>query len=291
MRTENKTHFIVLLSLLVLLICPVLGQKKIKESDLRPQYQEWLNLVAYIIMPQEKDVFLRLTSDIDRDIFIQSFWKQRDPTPGTPENEYRDEIQKRFAYVNKEFSKDTPRPGWMTDRGRIYMILGPPQYRESITLPELQPCELWTYYGDISKGLPNYFGLIFFRRGGSGEYKLYSPALDGPKSLIIRTPSLDVNLEDPAEVYKMLAERAPTIAPYVFSIVPQEGFYAAEPSVFTEVYMASIYESPYKNVNPAYATHFLDYKGIVSTEYLTNFVDSDQGSGPGNSLPPLFSRP
>ncbi|MGQ9673218.1 MAG: GWxTD domain-containing protein, partial [Candidatus Aminicenantales bacterium] len=274
---ENMRRIAFLIAALssLCLIGSAVGQKKLKESDLSPKYQEWLNLVAYIILPQEKDVFLRLASDFDRDIFIESFWKQRDPTPGTLENEYKDEVLKRFAYVNKEFSRDTPRPGWMTDRGRIYMILGAPQYRESITLPELQPCELWTYYGDVSKGLPNYFGLVFFRRGGSGEYKLYSPALDGPKSLIIKTPSLEVDLDNPLEVYQMLAERAPTIAPYVYSIVPQEGFYAAEPSTFTEAYMASIYESPYKNINPSYATHFLNYKGLVSTEYLTNFVDSD----------------
>jgi hypothetical protein len=74
---------------------------KVSEKDLAPQYQEWLHLVAYHIQPVERDVFLQLRSDRDRDIFIETFWKQRDPTPGTPENEYKDELIKRFQYVNQ----------------------------------------------------------------------------------------------------------------------------------------------------------------------------------------------
>lgn len=252
-----------------------LGQKKFKESDLPEKYREWLNIVAYIILPQEKDVFLRLQNDFERDIFIESFWKQRDPTPGTPQNEYKEEIYKRWNYVNKEFRKDTPRPGWMTDRGRIYMILGEPKSRESITARDLQPCELWTYYGDVSKGQPSLFGLLFFRRGGSGEYKLYSPMVDGPKSLIIKTPSLDLNVEDPWEIYAWLREYYPTIAPFILSVVPHDPTLGVEPSTYSEIILAEILDAPRKEVNPSYATHFLDYKGIVTTEYLTNFVDSD----------------
>lgn len=251
------------------------AQKKLQVSDLPAKYQEWLNQVAYIILPQEKDVFLRLQNDFERDIFIESFWKQRDPTPGTPQNEYKDEIYRRWTYVNKEFRKDTPRPGWMTDRGRIYMILGEPKSRESITSPQLQPCELWTYYGDASKGQPSLFGLLFFRRGGSGEYKLYSPMVDGPKSLIIKTPSLELNVEDPWEIYAWLREYYPTIAPFVLSVVPHDPTLGVEPSTYSEIILAEILDAPRKEVNPSYATHFLDYKGVVTTEYLTNFVDSD----------------
>lgn len=53
-----------------------------QEADLRPRFQEFFNLTQYIILPPESEVFLQLTTDRDRDIFIQSFWKQRDPTPG-----------------------------------------------------------------------------------------------------------------------------------------------------------------------------------------------------------------
>jgi GWxTD domain-containing protein len=257
-------------------------QKKIKESDLVPKYQEWLNLVTYIILPQEKDVFLRLSNDFERDIFINAFWKQRDPTPGTPENEYKQEMEKRFLYVNKEFHKDTPRPGWMTDRGRIYMILGEPQSRDKISAPEVQPCELWTYYGDVSKDQPTYFGLIFFRRGGSGEYQLYSPSTDGPTKLAVYMPGATVNgealdgwMQDATKVYQYIREHAPDVAPFVLSIVPNDVSFEMDASLSSETRLAQILESPRKDINPAYATHFMNYKGIVSTDYLTNFVDSE----------------
>jgi GWxTD domain-containing protein len=265
---------------LVLVLCTVLApcllsQKKVKEEDLAPRYREWLNLVAYHILPQEKDVFLQLQKDFERDIFIESFWRQRDPTPGTPENEFKNEINERFRYVSTEFSRGTTRPGWMTDRGRIYMTLGAPQSREKITLPELQPCELWSYYGDTSQGQPTYFGLIFFRRAGIGEYTLYSPVGDGPKKLIIYTPNLGLNPDSNWDVVQYIRELAPTLAPYTLSIIPQDYGLNMDPSPRSEIQLAQILESPRKSINPAYATHFLNYRGIVSTEYLTNFVDSE----------------
>jgi len=251
------------------------AQKRVKVSELPAKYQEWLNLISYIILPQEKGVFLQLQNDFDRDIFIESFWKQRDPTPGTPQNEYKEEINKRFIYVNTEFSKGTSRPGWMTDRGRIYMIMGEPQGRDKITLPELYPCELWSYYGDTSKGQPTYFGLIFFRRQGIGEFTLYSPVGDGPKSLIIYSPTMSFNPDSRWDVLQYIRELAPTLAPYTLSIIPQDSTLDVEPSVRSEILMAQILDSPRKSVNPSYATHFLNYRGMVSTEYLTNFVDSE----------------
>lgn len=96
---------LVFLSLFILLSGGLVSQTKISEKDLPQQYQEWLKLVSYIIQPVERDVFMRLVNNRDRDIFIETFWKQRDPTPGTPENEYKDEIIKRFQYVNQNFGR------------------------------------------------------------------------------------------------------------------------------------------------------------------------------------------
>ncbi|OGD18711.1 MAG: hypothetical protein A2W03_08685 [Candidatus Aminicenantes bacterium RBG_16_63_16] len=270
---------ILCLAVLSLFLLSAAGQKKTpksaKPAPLGPKYQEWLDLTTYIILPQEKEVFSKLQSDFERDIFIETFWKQRDPTPGTPENEYRQEIRKRFDYVNKEFSRDTPRPGWMTDRGRIYMILGEPQGRERISLPELHPAELWSYYGDTSKGLPTYFGLVFFRRQGIGEYTLYSPAGDGPKSLVVYMPNLGFNPDSITDVVVYIREYAPTLAPFTLSIIPQDTSLDLDPTVRSEIQMAQILESPRKNINPSYATHFMNYKGLVSTEYLTNYVECE----------------
>jgi len=123
--------------------------KKIKEKDLPKKYRDFLDLVAYIILPEEKEVFLQLTNDRDRDLFIESFWKQRDPTPGTPQNEFKEEHIRRFNYANKFFSRNSPREGWRTDMGRFYIILGPPTSIERFegTLG-VYPTQVWYYYGD-----------------------------------------------------------------------------------------------------------------------------------------------
>jgi GWxTD domain-containing protein len=249
-----------------------ISQKKIKEEDLSLKYQEWLKQVTYFILPQEKDVFLRLDNDRERDIFVETFWKQRDPTPGTPENEYREEMKNRFEYVTKEFRKGSGREGWMTDMGRIYMILGKPVSRESFTLPELYPCETWSYYGNESKGMPPSFGFIFFRRAGLGEFKLYSPAVDGPKSLFVGTSEVP---DDAWEGYERIREIAPTLAPLVLSIIPNDMSADFGPSLRSDITLATILGSPRKEVSASYATHFLNYKGMVSTDYLTNYVDCE----------------
>ena len=103
------------------------------EKDFGPKHKDRLKLVNAIILPVEREVFLKLAGDADRDIFIESFWKQRDPTPGTPENEFKDEIVRRFAHVNKFYKRGTPREGWMMDmrriqdlyEGRPYPLQGP----------------------------------------------------------------------------------------------------------------------------------------------------------------------
>ena len=253
------------------------GQKKplptLKESDLPKKYQEWLKLVSYIILPVERDVFLKLTMDRDRDIFIESFWRQRDPTPDTPQNEFKDEHNRRFNYANGYYKRGTPREGWMTDMGRIYIILGPARSIERFEgVKGVHTCQVWYYYGEAGKKLPTYFGLVFYQRGGSGEFKLYNPTSDGPVSLLVETQGLDVT--DFEKVYDKIKELAPTLAGIAFSIIPGRYPYNFVPSPQNNFILADIFESPRKNINPVYATHFLAYKGVVSTEYMTNFVES-----------------
>jgi GWxTD domain-containing protein len=267
-----------LLSIVVLFLVSgsfLSGQQKLKESDLPDKYRDWLKLVSYIILPVENDVFLKLTTDRDRDIFIETFWKQLDPTPGTPENEYKDEHIKRFNYANKFYGRGTTREGWQTDMGRIYIILGAPMSVEQFeTTLDIVPCQAWTYYGDLSKDLPTHFVLLFYQKGGIGEYKLYDPISDGPAALLMNKWDLDpTNYED---LYERIKERAPTLADISISLVPGEYVYEGfTPSPQNNIIMANILQSPRKGINASYATHFLDYKGIVSTEYLTNYIESD----------------
>ena len=249
------------------------AQQKVKEKDLIQRYQDWLKQTQYIIHAEEKEVFLQLTSDRERDIFIVTFWKQRDPTPGTPQNEYKDEHIRRFQYASKWFSKGSSKPGWMTDRGRIYIILGEPvskdRYPSNISL---YPCEVWSYYGDVSLGLPNHFSLVFFQRQGVGEYQLYDPVSDGPSALLLQGRNMDpFNYE---ALYNEIREVAPALALVSLSLIPGEFNYGFQPSPRNAIILADILNSPKEMVNPAYSTHFLDLRGVVSTEYLTNFVEN-----------------
>ena len=257
----------------LLAILPAAGQKT-AGRDLALKYQDWLDLVAYQIQPVEKDVFLKLTDDRDRDVFVESFWKQRDPTPGTPKNEYREELLKRFQYVNEFYGRGTTREGWKTDMGRIHMILGPPASVEHFEATiGLVPCYSWSYYGDARRGLPPQFYLLFYQRGGVGEFKLYDPVSDGPTRLLLDQK----DISDPFDygaLFEKIKELAPALAEIAIARIPGEYNYDLSPSPRNAILLADILESPKKDVNPSYATHFLEYKGLVSTEYLTNFVES-----------------
>jgi GWxTD domain-containing protein len=95
-------------------------------SPAQSPYQKWLNEdVVYIITSYERAAFLDLKTDTDREQFIEAFWLRRDPTPGTPENEYRKEHYRRIAVTNARFSA-AGKAGWRTDRGRMYILFGPP---------------------------------------------------------------------------------------------------------------------------------------------------------------------
>ncbi|MCJ7487188.1 MAG: GWxTD domain-containing protein [Candidatus Aminicenantes bacterium] len=152
----------------------ILGQSKIALPE---PYKKWLDEeVVYIITSHERDVFLSLQADKERDIFVEAFWKHRDPEPATPKNEFEEEHYRRLNYANATFGRSTPLPGWKTDRGRIHILLGPPKNIEQYTnVNGVHPVEIWFYLGDPELGLPTGFNVIFFKRDGAGDYILYSP--------------------------------------------------------------------------------------------------------------------
>ena len=108
-------------------------------------YQKWLDEeVVYLISADERRAFLRLTTDDERQQFIEQFWLRRDPTPGTEENEFKEEMYRRIAFTNDHFTAGIP--GWKTDRGAIYMRYGPPDSLDAHgATPATYPYETWTY--------------------------------------------------------------------------------------------------------------------------------------------------
>lgn len=269
-----KTKISIIILFFLLMTSVFASQQKLKEKDLPSKYQDWLSLTKYIIQDKELDVFMQLTNNRERDIFMEAFWNLRDPTPGTPQNERKEEIIKRFDYANYRLGSGSGRRGWMTDQGRIYIILGPPvSIERNPSSSDIYPNEIWSYYGDITKGLPSHFALVFFRRGGVGELKLYDPVSDGPVSLFIFGKNMDsTNYE---ALYEKLVEVAPILALSSLSIIPGDIPLAFQPSLDSLLLMTNILDSAKREVTPTYATHFLDYKGIVDTEYMTNFVESE----------------
>lgn len=270
---------IILFSFLALFFLSVLpaynSQQKISAKDLPEAYRKWLEEeVVYIITPREKKVFLQLENDRERDMFIEAFWKHRDPNPNTPENEFRKEHYRRIAHANQYFGKESPGPGWRSDMGRIYILLGEPSYTEKYeNLSQVYPTIIWFYEGMSEYGLPNAFNVVFFKKTGIGEYELYSPIKFGPQSLLIHYKGDPSNY---LSAYNELLQIQPNIASVSLSFIPGESTYSLSPSIASEVLISSkIPTAPQKKVEDAYAEKLLKYKDFVEVEYTANYIDND----------------
>jgi GWxTD domain-containing protein len=109
-------------------------ERKQKEKDLfkelDSQYKKWLTEdVVYIITPEERSAFLHFSTNEEREQFIEAFWARRNPDPDSPENTFKEEHYRRIAYANEHYASGIP--GWKTDRGRIYIMWGPPDEVQS----------------------------------------------------------------------------------------------------------------------------------------------------------------
>ncbi|HSY59994.1 MAG TPA: GWxTD domain-containing protein [Terriglobales bacterium] len=99
-------------------------------KELDSQYKKWLNEdVIYIITPEERSAFVHLQTNEEREQFIEQFWQRRNPDPDTAENTFKEEHYRRIAYTNEHYASGIP--GWKTDRGRIYIMWGPPDEIDS----------------------------------------------------------------------------------------------------------------------------------------------------------------
>lgn len=154
-----------------------------QESEEGDYFAKWLNQdVLYIITDEERDVFQKLSTPEEKERFIEQFWLRRDTTPGIFANEFKDEHYRRLAYVNERFGSGIP--GWKTDRGRVYIIFGPPDEidshsgagtylrptREGGGATQTYPFEVW-WYRHID-GVADDVEYEFVDRSWSGEFKL-----------------------------------------------------------------------------------------------------------------------
>jgi len=158
------------------------SDKELKK-ELDSQYKKWLDEdVVYIISPEERSAFLHLATNEEREQFIEQFWQRRNPDPDSADNTFKEEHYRRIAYVNEHFSSGIP--GWKADRGRIYIMWGPPDEIEShpsggsYNRPSSEgggetstyPFEDWRYR--YLEGIGENVELEFVDPTMSGEYKL-----------------------------------------------------------------------------------------------------------------------
>ncbi len=176
---------------------------KVIKPTLDPQSQKFLDIIRYIITPQEERIFREMPPE-DWAEFVADFWRRRDPDPATEANEFRNQYYSRLATADRAFR--TAIPGWMTDRGRVFILLGPPtdvirksmgehttEFRkgtrvlssdliEEGTRTE-RPTEIWVYNQH-----PDYFSgplrLVFVDYDSTGDYKLTTDVEVKPFSMM-----------------------------------------------------------------------------------------------------------
>ena len=156
-----------------------------RKKDKNPPLKEWVEgPVLYLISREEERAFKRLEADNDRALFIERFWKRRDPDPETLSNGYRKLFWERVVEANSRFI-DSPKPGWKTDRGKVHILYGPPTRIEDdlhLRTPEGTGLIRWVYEGRPSQRRDlDPLVIVPFVRDGTGEYRLsYDPELSSP---------------------------------------------------------------------------------------------------------------
>jgi GWxTD domain-containing protein len=161
-RARKTTFFLGAVAVLLLLLagCSAKGGSV---RTLPDDEKEFLSEVRYLISKKERKIF-KSTPPEERRKFIEEFWKVRDPDPTTEENEFRDEYYRRIELANHLFHEGGK--GWLSDRGRILILLGEPERRDvyptGYTFYE-PPVEIW-FYGT--------FPVIFIDTHREGIYRL-----------------------------------------------------------------------------------------------------------------------
>ena len=166
---------------LLAILFSAMAQAEVGTPRLKPEYQKWLTEdVRWIITDQERKDFLSLATDSARDKFVVDFWKRRNPTPGSATNVFKEEHYRRLAFANEHFAANLP--GWRTDRGRIYVVYGPPDSIDAHPLAEHANAfgsssdysyEIWHY--KHMNGIGDNQNLRFVDVCRCGDYRMAMP--------------------------------------------------------------------------------------------------------------------
>jgi Ca-activated chloride channel family protein len=153
------------------------SERKERTAKLTERHRQFLADVEPIISTVERDTFLQLETDAQRDVFIEDFWRRRDILRGTTGHAARDDYFERLEYVREKFEQV------MSDRGRVYLLHGEPGAMIDINCPRFfVPIQVW-YYPQIT-GIGRDVRLLFFRRRNDRVFRLWTPRLEGIKELM-----------------------------------------------------------------------------------------------------------
>jgi GWxTD domain-containing protein len=158
----------------LILVFPCCRYQRLKKN-LLPEDADFLSEVQYIITKEEQHLFLE-TPDSEKEKFKQEFWERRDPDPYTEENEFKEEYFNRIDQSNELFRIEG-KPGWLTDRGRIFILFGPPTFRDinPLGFDRFGPCkEVWQYGN---------FPVVFVDENCLGRYRLVTYDLSNIRTL------------------------------------------------------------------------------------------------------------
>jgi GWxTD domain-containing protein len=176
-------------------------RKTLKELD--SAYRQWLTEdVTYIISPDERNAFLQLDTNEEREQFIEQFWLRRSNNPDLPDNDFKEEHYRRIAYANEHYASGIP--GWKTDRGRMYIMWGPADEVESHPTggtydrpmeegggsTSTYPWETWRWR--YLEGIGENVILEFVDPSGSGEYHLTMDPSE--KDALLHVPGAGLSL-------------------------------------------------------------------------------------------------
>src|SRR5215475_4963460 len=180
-------------------------KKKMKRTlkELDNAYRQWLTEdVTYIITPEERNAFLQLDTNEEREQFIEQFWLRRSSNPDLPDNDFKEEHYRRIAYANEHYASGIP--GWKTDRGRMYIMWGPPDETDSHPTggtydrpmeegggsTSTYPWETWRWR--YLEGIGENIILEFVDPTGSGEYHLTMDPSE--KDALLHVPGAGLSL-------------------------------------------------------------------------------------------------
>jgi GWxTD domain-containing protein len=252
------------------------GGRSAETQPLAAAHQKWIaEDVAYIITERERELFLSLATLEEREHFITAFWARRDPNPTTLDNERRIEHERRVRHANDFLGRESFLPGWRTDRGRYYILLGEPRtIQRFYGHNELKEAELWFFQAPEGRGLPAFFYLLFFKEDEVGDYRLYRPAIDGPVSLL-RGADVSAATDNVVAVEKleqMSSELAHASLSYDAGEPPD--YLTARAAIGAEQLLARIEQSATRAINTNYIDAWEQYGHRVAAEYSFNFVPS-----------------